>query len=203
MMEFKLNESHPDGFDSCDTIPRLTPDERLQLQAVANHDSDQRNCPDCNAPYFVGDLLCTKCGFLFSTGDKTKRINQVEMSANLADKFGPIGPAIIGNQGAIVFEIKGQKIELPTSESVLIGRSSETAGSPKPDVSLNAFGAKEYGLSRQHIRIDRHLDIIYVTDLESSNGTYLNSRILTPHMKRIIRSGDELRLGELKIIVRF
>jgi len=41
-----------------------------------------------------------------------------------------------------------------------------------------------------------------VVDLDSTNGTFLNGMRIMPHQPRILRDGDEIRLGLLKIIVK-
>ena len=82
---------------------------------------------------------------------------------------------------------------LPVINTVVIGRLSELPGDARPDVNLNAFDAKEQGVSRQHAKIVRRRELIYISDLGSSNGTYLNGRPITGNYERILRNGDELK----------
>jgi len=72
-----------------------------------------------------------------------------------------------------------------------------------PDVNLNPFGAIERGVSRTHAKIERKNIFIYVTDLVSKNGTYLNSSRLVPYIEHQLRNGDKLQLGSLKMQVKF
>ncbi len=89
------------------------------------------------------------------------------------------------------------------TESVIVGRLSKVPGDAQPDVKLNPFGADEKGVSRQHIKLIRKHDLIYVSDLGSSNGTFLNGRPLMRNCLRVLRSGDDLQLGVLKLRVVF
>lgn len=51
------------------------------------------------------------------------------------------------------------------------------------------------GVSRQHVRIDREGDGFTITDMQSTNGTFLNSIRLKPYVSEKIRRGDEVRIG--------
>ncbi len=58
------------------------------------------------------------------------------------------------------------------------------------------------GVSRKHMKLTRKNLLVYVTDLGSTNGTLLNGRQIMPFTERILRSGDELQLGQLKLRVK-
>jgi pSer/pThr/pTyr-binding forkhead associated (FHA) protein len=64
-------------------------------------------------------------------------------------------------------------------------------------VDLTAFGAVEFGVSRLHAAIDIQDEAVFVTDLGSTNGTYLNAVRLSPGEPRIVCNGDEICLGNL------
>ncbi len=85
---------------------------------------------------------------------------------------------------------------------VTLGRYDPETGTA-PDVDLTPFGAEDLGVSRRHARIDIHEDALRITDLGSANATYLNGLRLTAHQPRILRDGDEVRLGHLKMQVTF
>ena len=40
-------------------------------------------------------------------------------------------------------------------------------------------------------------EVVILTDMGSTNGTFLNGCRLTPHKVYIVRDGDEIRLGNL------
>ena len=60
----------------------------------------------------------------------------------------------------------------------------------------------ESSISRMHAKFSKHGNKIYITDLNSTNGTFQNGMKLTPNASEIIEPGDEIRLGKLKFIYR-
>ena len=61
---------------------------------------------------------------------------------------------------------------------------------------------REQSISRMHARFSRTENNVYVTDLNSTNGTFKNGMRLTPNTSEVIEPGDEIRLGKLKFIYR-
>lgn len=60
----------------------------------------------------------------------------------------------------------------------------------------------EQSISRMHARFTRMGNKIYITDLNSTNGTFRNGMRLAPNSSELIEPGDEIRLGKLKFIYR-
>ncbi len=60
----------------------------------------------------------------------------------------------------------------------------------------------EAGISRMHAKFSKGGNKVYVTDLNSTNGTFKNGLRLEPNASEIIEPGDEIRLGRLKFIYR-
>jgi pSer/pThr/pTyr-binding forkhead associated (FHA) protein len=54
-------------------------------------------------------------------------------------------------------------------------------------------------VSRRHARFESHEGFVYVEDLKSSNGTFLNGRRITEAIE--IRQGDEIDLGTTRVLV--
>lgn len=77
----------------------------------------------------------------------------------------------------------------------LVGRLSEADGI-KPEVDLSPFG--EGGVSRKHAQITRAEGQVYVEDLSSSNGTFLNGERLQPGLQTPLKHQDEVRFGSLR-----
>ncbi len=192
-------ETHSKAVDS---TPQLSPAERAILEASIAKDEGGFPCPNCGSQCLTGELACSNCHMLFAAGGKTHKLDNDEAAGKL-ELTRNIGEVFVERQQAISFEINGQLLMLPPQQKIIIGRLGTLPGDPNPDVNLNAFDAQDYGVSRQHILITRERDIVYIADLGSSNGTYLNGRGIPPNTKRILRNGDELHLGHLKIQVRF
>lgn len=158
-------------------------------------------CPVCQLVNRPGELQCSRCGAVLATAGGTRKLNASDEPANL--KNWPTGEVIVTEQAPIVLEIADQWVSLPVAESLTVGRASDIPGDAAPDVDLGPYEAGDKGVSRQHIRLKRKNILVYVIDLGSTNGTFLNGRRLVPHAERLLRNGDELQLGRLKVRVRF
>jgi len=83
---------------------------------------------------------------------------------------------------------------------VVLGRGAA------PDANildLTELGAHRHGVSRQHCLIWRRGKHLVVTDLDSTNGTYLNGELLRPHEEYVVADGNQLILGTLHATVFF
>jgi hypothetical protein len=89
-----------------------------------------------------------------------------------------------------------EPLVLPRMERLVIGRAG-AAGLRNPDVDLASWGAVRYGVSRVHAAIEIRDEAVFLTDLGSTNGTFLNARRLSPNETRIVCSGDEVCFGNL------
>jgi hypothetical protein len=68
---------------------------------------------------------------------------------------------------------------------------------------LQPFSADVFGVSRQHVILERAGRHMLITDLHSKNGTRLNGDLLCPLQHHVVRNGDALQLGALQLRVRF
>ena len=85
----------------------------------------------------------------------------------------------------------------------IIGRSE--GSTMKPDIDLSAHNASEMGVSRLHVALQYNAknNLLSVSDMKSANGTFINGQKLYPQEVRVLRDGDELRLGRLVLRVYF
>ena len=79
-----------------------------------------------------------------------------------------------------------------TRESVILGNSDAA------DIKLD----NQY-VSRRHLQVRQDVDVFYLSDLDSTNGTYLNNNKLPPHEEHVIRDGDRVVLGSNAVTLRF
>ena len=91
---------------------------------------------------------------------------------------------------------------MPLTKGVIIGRL-DAASASFPDVDLSGEGGLEKGISRRHAKITRHGREVFIEDLGSLNGAFLNGKKLTPYLAHVLRNGDELQLGTLVLRVSF
>jgi hypothetical protein len=92
----------------------------------------------------------------------------------------------------------GQILPLGDRTEFTLGRVSE-AQPIMPDIDLTPYQAYANGVSRLHAVLKREGKRVFVMDLGSSNGTYLNGKRLAPNVDQTVNHGDMLALGKLKI----
>src|SRR5262245_21109117 len=73
--------------------------------------------------------------------------------------------------------------------SVAIGRSSGN------DIVLDTTA-----VSRYHISLTHKDNQVVLEDLESVNGTYLDGDRLKPHDQIVLNGGEEIQLGDIRVI---
>ncbi len=66
----------------------------------------------------------------------------------------------------------------------------------KDAVHCDYVMASQIGISRYHMKIDRDGDRFTISDLNSTNGTFINGERLAPHLPHTVKRGDELRIGK-------
>jgi pSer/pThr/pTyr-binding forkhead associated (FHA) protein len=110
-------------------------------------------------------------------------------------------PAPALKPGQISVLVTGKAILLEGRQEYVLGR--EGLEDEKPDVNLGPHGARERGVSRKHavLKVDRRQ--LLLTDLNSSNGTWLNGSQLAANEPIRLESGDEVRLGKLALKIYF
>ena len=125
--------------------------------------------------------------------------DRIEAVALATKPSPPEGPDL--ESGAIL----GLRIASSGEIVSLIGRESYTLGraiagqAVVPDVDLEPYNAYEHGVSRMHAEIRLKPEGIHVVDLESANGTLINGHRLDPQAPTLVRHGDIIQLGRLRL----
>lgn len=99
-------------------------------------------------------------------------------------------------------EDKRSAIKIEIEKDLILGRASQDTDT-QPDLDLTPYGAAFHGVSRRHLKIMKREHSLHIMDLGSTNGTYLNGAQLYAGQPRVLREGDELRLGTLVVGVFF
>jgi hypothetical protein len=95
-------------------------------------------------------------------------------------------------------------IPVTLDEPVVLGRlASLSQTRPYDLLDLSHLGAEKRGVSRQHCQLERQGAHLYITDLNSTNGTYLNGTRLTAYTPYRLADGDRLILSTLHCTVVF
>ena len=82
---------------------------------------------------------------------------------------------------------------IPINASSIIAGNSDAV-----DIKLdNRF------VSRRHFQVRFESDVFYISDLGSTNGTYLNGNKLNPNEDHILRDGDIVGLGVDEVLLVF
>jgi hypothetical protein len=137
-------------------------------------------CPACHHQEILGALFCSECGFILDNE--------------------PGEPAAEGPISLLLIE-HDQEIELREVESLTLGRVDQ-GQSIIPDIDLSAYKAFEKGVSRLHATIKTGGELT-ITDLGSSNGTYINGERLEAYIPHPFRPEDILTLGKIDMRVIF
>lgn len=151
--------------------------------------------------------ICSYCGILLKLGSLGADATRSLTGALDEDGVSRWGTAYFNHRMALMLRIRGtdKTFLLPPEvlEDTLLGRLDPHTGE-RPQVDLTAYGASDKGVSRKHARISRRdMHTLHLTDLDSANSTYLNGQRLIPLQSRILRNGDEIRLGRLVLNVEF
>jgi hypothetical protein len=114
------------------------------------------------------------------------------------------GTAYLGQTSTILLWVSGtdKPIEIAPQGELIIGRSAE-GSAMQPDIDLAPYSAEDLGVSRLHVALKRTDNTVVIADLNSKNCTYINGQRLHGHEVRVLRDGDQIRLGKLAIKVTF
>jgi pSer/pThr/pTyr-binding forkhead associated (FHA) protein len=136
---------------------------------------------------------------------KSEPVSTVSIDPGLAgDMKSRHGDALLDSHSRVTITLPDQHVTLPLSlnELTFIGRQ-EAGSSYLLDLDLSPYDAHAQGVSRVHAVIRLAHSVLMITDLDSRNGTYLNGERLPAHQPRILRDGDEIRLGNLLLQLHF
>ena len=148
------------------------------------------HCPECGFVNAEGANYCQKCGAFLGdqtetgSGDTTE-VYQVDETGELRpvdlDEITHEGATLVirsgGGRSGEAFNLQGERMT--------IGRS------PDAEVFLD-----DVTVSRNHALLVRRRDGLYIDDLGSLNGTYVNRRRIESHR---LNNGDELQVGKYKL----
>lgn len=90
-------------------------------------------------------------------------------------------------------------VGLDIYSDITIGRGIDAPDSP--DIDLTNLNALEQGVSRRHAMLRPTLHKLFVIDLNSTNGTYVNAIPVSRGMAQVLRSHDAVSLAGLSFVV--
>jgi FHA domain/zinc-ribbon domain len=151
------------------------------------------HCPECGFVNPEGANYCQKCGaFLGEPRDPGASGSGDTTVAYQLDEAGDLHPVdldrVAAEGGTLVIRSGGGR----AGETFqLEGEQTRIGRSPDADVFLD-----DVTVSRHHALLVRRRDGVYIDDLGSLNGTYINRRRIDSHK---LADGDELQIGKYKL----
>ena len=100
----------------------------------------------------------------------------------------------------LIVAASGASLPLPSAVQAIIGRGDPVSNF-FPEIDLNPYGAIDNGVGRRHVRLFVQGGQVLIEDLDSTNGTLLNSQKLTARQPQPLRDGDQISVG--KLLLRF
>ena len=157
-------------------------------------------CSNCQHTNIAGALFCSECGTSLAGSDPltTQNIKTGQM-LDLPPVPPTVAPAgTLNNWVTLHLLDTGQVLPLSERNEFTLGRISD--GQPiMPDIDLSPYQAYARGVSRLHAVLKREASRVFLMDLGSSNGTFVNGKRLSPNVDHAVANGDVIALGKLKI----
>ncbi len=166
-----------------------------------NENKDQIICPSCGTENLIGTLFCVECGTYLPSGGplRTEPLPEKEDSARRRESAQAAqSTSDVTLQVELQIPKSERRIMLSADTEILFGRLDAAHG-VFPEVDLTAEGGLEDGVSRRHARIYKREGHLYLEDLDSTNGTFLNGDRLEPYVPRRLSDGDTVTLGMLEV----
>lgn len=157
---------------------------------------DQSECPQCNTMNPSTARYCFSCGTLLTRTGTQQLVSEDHLEG-----------ANFGSLSTLVFNVRGYEntplqVDMDDMQELIIGRTAVDSVIV-PDIDLSDYDAQGLGVSRVHATLKRKDTAVIISDMGSVNHTYLNGERVFPQEIRVIRDGDELRLGRLVMRVTF
>lgn len=162
-------------------------------------------CPNCGRTIQeINPKICPFCGALVVAipTTETRALDESEIDE---DGVTRLGTSHFGRT-MLLIEVResGEKFMFDPEkvDTLVVGRRDPFTGE-LPDIDLERFNALDQGVSRKHATIIRRGTSLQIVDSGTPNGSFLNGQRLIPDQPRILRDGDQVRLGKLVLYVHF
>ena len=169
--------------------------------------NDHKFCPFCHLINPVDAIFCQHCGQPFASAPGAYPTNsKVEQAtkffpSGLEEKIEPESREAPAEGIALYVTDQTGPIEIRLDQEFVVGRLTEEAG--EQVVDLTPYNACDSGVSRRHLMIRRDGAVYNVIDLNSTNGTWVNGQALPPQKPFPIKSGSQIRMGKMRILIAF
>jgi hypothetical protein len=159
-----------------------------------------RICPQCYFNNIPGAFFCIDCGAALGSLPAPDD-SPAAVLAPSPDSVAPPPPYTAFITGSLVLEASSVLLPLPKERiEITIGRE-DPVSSIFPDVNLEPHGGHEAGVGRKHARLVIIEGRLFLVDLNSTNGTFVNRRKIPAGTPQPVNDGDEIRLG--RFVLRY
>lgn len=161
-------------------------------------------CPSCGNENKDGTQICVYCGSLIDLAERTstRSLGDTDDTEGIpkwgSARFNSRTNLIVGIEG----EARTLLFDADEIHELIMGRTDPQTGE-EPEINLERYDGLEKGVSRRHAAIILKDGSLNVVDMGSANGTFLNGQKLVPNQPRVLRDGDDIRLGRLVLRVTF
>ena len=114
-----------------------------------------------------------------------------------------IGSALFAPGSRLILQVKSTHDVIQLSydrlkDGVIVGRRM-TDDDPRDFLDTIPLEGEDLGVSREHLYlcVDSELQAVVISDLNSTNGTLINSKPLWPGDTRVLRHGDMIQVSKL------
>lgn len=163
-------------------------------------------CPSCYRENDNDAKICVYCGEplvdVVTEVASTRSLDDTDFEEGTpkwgSARFNARTNLLLGVEG----EVRTFTYDAEEILELVMGREDPKTGEA-PHINLSMFDAVEKGVSRRHAAIIRKDGSLYLVDNDSANGTFLNGQRLVANQPRVLRDGDDIRLGHLTIRITF
>lgn len=165
-------------------------------------------CSKCNYANIEGAIFCENCGNLLVADLRAEQVTNVigEEDKAAVQELISRGTSTFTGETQLTLELGKEQIthslNVADGEEITLGRVDQFT-TILPSVNLAEQAAWERGVSRIHAAIKRDGDNLYLIDLSSTNGTFLNGVRVAAREPQLLSSGDVVRLALFPIKVHF
>ena len=164
-----------------------------------------QKCIECGADQLEGTLFCDECGAFLA--EANLRDTGVLPFSDFAFSPPPpplsddaLQPADYPLDVSFVLPSSRRRIKMSIAYELVIGRAHDDF---EPDLDLEEDEGGNKGVSRQHAKIKWTRSGLVLIDLDSTNGTLLNTYRIPPRQPYPLQNGDEIRFGDLLLHIFF
>lgn len=154
-------------------------------------------CLTCNYENAITATHCQRCHAPLRV-EETAPLS-LELVEAIYQNYGNQRYDLPPNTIAMYLVGKGQTYKVSIADSLTLGR--QTSGLKGTSFDLSEFHGRLLGVSRQHAVINCTDAAYFITDLDSTNGTWINKTRMAPNKSYRLCNGDQVRLGDLSLFV--